>query len=445
MRSLFGPTPPFNTSHGVPPSNWSLPGQDLDPGSSSTSGQTSTVSTGAVSRRPSIFPSMPSPLLRRRKAPTSAPAHVPRGLFERVQGKPIKRYIPKDEVQRHRTFKEDCVIAEMEYCDKNTIRPCDLQRVTQPKQIKRRAPSMWNTFRKSKHLKQLAEDESVDVPAGLMEKQTFAAKHWKRINETEETRLQCEETPSLEQGPADIDADDADNAGVTIAFKRPSSVAATDKAAAQACKEYASQLQEVSEYYSSQFQLETYIMVTSSRVERCDDRFIVSSGGGKAFAQRMGWEGKDEMFKILKPFTKCVTGRAALEEEVSNQNHLVREADVNDKRYQISELINWYTRLPMHYEGDAHETASPCQKNRDFGTTGRNFFSQHKMTVHVSGGLRLDDFRSPTGTPKINLDDLRRIIPLLRNKKLEFRLSGVSIAPNPTDPTDPADPDLPTL
>ncbi|SCV73404.1 BQ2448_7330 [Microbotryum intermedium] len=134
MRSLFGPTPPFNTSHGVPPSNWSLPGQDLDPGSSSTSGQTSTVSTGAVSRRPSIFPSMPSPLLRRRKALTSAPAHVPRGLFERVQGKPIKRYILKDEVQGHRTFKEDCVIAEMEYCDKNDIRPCDLQRVTQPKQ-----------------------------------------------------------------------------------------------------------------------------------------------------------------------------------------------------------------------------------------------------------------------------------------------------------------------
>ncbi|SCV72898.1 BQ2448_1 [Microbotryum intermedium] len=330
---------------------------------------------GAVSRRPLIFPSMPSPLLRRRKAPTSAPAHVPRGLFERVQGKPIKRYIPKDEVQRHRTFKEDCVIAEMEYCDKNTIRPCDLQRVTQPKQVKRRAPSMWNTFRKSKHLKQLAEDESVDFPAGLMERQTFAAKHWKRINETER-----DATPV---------------------------VAATDKAAAQACKEYASQLQEV---------------------------------------------GKDEMFKILKPFTKCVTGRAALEEEVSNQNHLVREADVIDKRYQISELINWYTRLVRELFTDALKAMRTrhrrARKNRDFGTTGRNFFSQPKMTVHVSGGLRLDDFRSPTGTPKMNLDDLRRIIPLLRNKKLEFRLSVGSIAPNPTDPTDPADPadpDLPAL
>ncbi|SCV67152.1 BQ2448_5798 [Microbotryum intermedium] len=213
----------------------------------------------------------------------------------------IKRYTPKDEGQRHRTLKEGHALAEMEYCDNNNIHPCDLQRVTQPKLVKRSAPSTWNTFRRSKYLKRLAEDESVD--SGLMERQTFAAKHWKRINETEETRLQCEETLSLEQGPADIDADNADNAGVTIAFKRPSSVAATDKAAAQACKEYASQLQEVSEYYSSQFQLETYIMVSSSRVERRDDRFIVSSGGGKAFAQRMGWEGKDEMFKILKPFT----------------------------------------------------------------------------------------------------------------------------------------------
>ncbi|SCV73070.1 BQ2448_6995 [Microbotryum intermedium] len=232
-----------------------------------------------------------------------------------------------------------------------------------------------------------------------------------------------------------MDADDADNAGVIIAFKRPSSVAATDKAAAQACEEYASQLQEVSEYYSSQFQLETYIMVSSSRVERRDDRFIVSSGGGKAFAQRMGWEGKDGMFKILKPFTKCVTGRAALEEEVSNQNHLVREADVNDKQYQISELFNWYTRLVRElFNGIAMPEKPRFWYNR------ANLFSQHKMTVRVSGGLRLDDFRSSTGTPKMNLDDLRRIIPLLRNKKLEFRLSGGSIAPNPTDPTDPADP-----
>ncbi|SCV67153.1 BQ2448_5799 [Microbotryum intermedium] len=124
---------------------------------------------------------------------------------------------------------------------------------------------------------------------------------------------------------------------------------------------------------------------------------------------------------------------------------LFREADVNDKRYQISELINWYTRLVRELFTDAlrrrcaRDGIAVPEKPR-FWYNRAKLFSQHKMTVHVSGGLRLDDFRSSTGTPKMNLDDLRRIIPLLRNKKLEFRLSGGSIAPNPTDPTDPADP-----
>ncbi|SGY19793.1 BQ5605_C017g08316 [Microbotryum silenes-dioicae] len=185
-----------------------------------------------------------------------------------------------------------------------------------------------------------------------------------------------------------------------------------------------------------EFNLETFVLVASSRVERRDDRFIVSSPGGKAFAQRMGWDDKDGTFGILKSLTKCVTGRSALEEQAQDQKRLVWEADVNDKRYQLADLVEWYSRLVRHFFSKycllacSRSRHNRCARDRvavpekpRFWYDRTKLLSQHGMTVHFSGDLGLKDFRSPTGTPKMNLDDLRRIIPLLRDKKLEFRLA----------------------
>ncbi|KDE02387.1 hypothetical protein MVLG_07051 [Microbotryum lychnidis-dioicae p1A1 Lamole] len=227
-----------------------------------------------------------------------------------------------------------------------------------------------------------------------MDRQPTTTRYWRRIAGTEADRLECAKILALEYPPEERDADEAndadnvDEAAVSIAYQRPSSLVASDKAAALAAKELASKLQEL----------------------------------------RMGWDDKDGTFGILKSLTKCVTGRSALEEQAQDQKRLVWEADVNDKRYQLADLVEWYSRLVRHFfttalqNRCARDHVAVPEKPR-FWYDRTKLLSQHGMTVHFSGDLGLKDFRSPTGTPKMNLDDLRRIIPLLRDKKLEFRLA----------------------
>ncbi|SCZ98100.1 BZ3500_MvSof-1268-A1-R1_Chr3-3g06572 [Microbotryum saponariae] len=344
---------------------------------------------------------------RRRKAPIPAPK-VPRGLFERK----TKRF--------------------------NDIRPCDLARITQPSApAPRKKRTDWNAFQYSKYADRLAAEEGIELPPGLMDRQTITTRYWRRIAGTKADRLECAKILALENPPEERgadeanDADNADEAAVSIAYQRPSSLVASDKAAALAAKELASKLQELvsckllaqadgpsknhADSYTANFNLETFVVVASSRVERRDDRFIVSSPGGKAFAQRMGWDDKDGTFGILKSLTKCVTGRSALEKQAQDQKRLVWEADVNDKRYQLADLVEWYSRLVRHFFTAALQNR--CARDRvavpekpRFWYDRTKLLSQHGMTVHFSGDLRLNDFRSPTGTPKMNLDDLRRIM-----------------------------------
>ncbi|SGY19794.1 BQ5605_C017g08317 [Microbotryum silenes-dioicae] len=232
MQSLFGPVV-LNAPAGIPAPHPSLPRQHPDSSSSSTFGERSTAS--ATSQK------------RRRKAPIPAPK-VPRGLFERAHSKKTKRSVPSADVQRHRAFDQALYVQKLDYCDKNDIRPCDLARITQPSAPAPRKRSDWNAFQYSKYADRLAAEEGIELPPGLMDRQPTTTRYWRRIAGTEADRLECAKILALEYPPEERDADEAndadnvDEAAVSIAYQRPSSLVASDKAAALAAKELASKL-----------------------------------------------------------------------------------------------------------------------------------------------------------------------------------------------------------
>ncbi|SGY11964.1 BQ5605_C011g06340 [Microbotryum silenes-dioicae] len=113
-------------------------------------------------------------------------------MIGRVQSKPPKRYTPKEE----KDGPSLCVVG----------------------QETKGAEHVGHLPDEPVLLEKLPNDDGIDLPVSLIERQPIASELWTRINATESGRAECEDIPALEQDTTAIGADDVDNFVSTIAF-----------------------------------------------------------------------------------------------------------------------------------------------------------------------------------------------------------------------------------
>ncbi|SGZ04552.1 BQ5605_C032g11071 [Microbotryum silenes-dioicae] len=261
-------------------------------------------------------------------------------MIGRVQSKPPKRYTPKEE----KDGPSLCVVG----------------------QETKGAEHVGHLPDEPVLLEKLPNDDGIDLPVSLIERQPIASELWTRINATESGRAECEDIPALEQDTTAIGADDVDNFVSTIAFTWPCTAAASDKAAAQAYKELASQCQDTSAYYPLNFQIETFAVIGSSYVERKEDRAFRCSAGAEAFSEHIGWLGTDQELDIVKRFTKV----------------LVWAGDVYDKKLTFRDLsiwsVNWCSKRLVSAVSGALQTQR-AQEDVGMPSNPKTWFNRPKL------------------------------------------------------------------
>ncbi|SGY46340.1 BQ5605_C001g00416 [Microbotryum silenes-dioicae] len=223
-------------------------------------------------------------------------------MIGRVQSKPPKRSIPKEEKEGPSL----CVVG----------------------QETKGAEHVGHLPDEPVLLEKLPNDDGIDLPVSLIERQPIASELWTRINATESGRAECEDIPALEQDTTAIGADDVDNFVSIIAFTA---------------------------YYPLNFQIETFAVIGSSCVERKEDRAFRCSAGAEAFSERIGWLGTDQELDIVKRFTKVVTGHAAFEESIIWYSGALQTQRAQEDVGMPSNPKTWFNRPKLLSQDDC-----PC-------------------------------------------------------------------------------------
>ncbi|SCZ95875.1 BZ3500_MvSof-1268-A1-R1_Chr8-1g09854 [Microbotryum saponariae] len=338
------------------------------------------------------------------------PAKRPMGPSLHEQSKAIpKRNCRKSERLMHEQWAQKTHDEELEYCIRHNIRLDYLRSIVAPV-TRLGSPTSWNDF--------------------VQSKVKLAKPYWNDIKDDAEAMTRFDAALALEREEATQATQATEgSSSIKIARNKPMSHEAIKKA--RRCMQAA--LETMSTSYAQKYGLQLFAVVSSDLPELNEERFMVASPGGLAFAYRQDWGDSLGSRQLLSDFADCVTGRAFLEDKKAELEAAVWEAPL--KEANLETKASWYSTIVKKLFNDAVMRRTKNQGHENKSKPPRLVYDptalmqQASIVVECGPSLNLEtDFASPMGKQKMSGADLDRIIPLLRAGELRFRLTEEVLA-----------------